>query len=200
MNFPVAVDESPPLESGDARDIRAPVIAAFEEFGNQVELAAAEVSRRKLLRDIDPNLVTAEEVKQSRRRLVAVETIEAQIAHGVGNVAVMGAIAALGNQVAAYANQVAALGDRMDALLRNQRAREKNRLGIWTPLVVERPGANPMGEFPDQPLTREAVVALTQVGVTALANRFNLPPEHFGLEGTNLPTRRDAVLTYFQEG
>ena len=91
MSFSAAVPQSGILGSGDNRDNRAPAINAGENFDGQVEDAAIEYSNRKRLRERDPNAVTEDEVKASRRRLVAIETFEAQETHGMGNGAILAA-------------------------------------------------------------------------------------------------------------
>jgi hypothetical protein len=190
--FPIDIQKSLPLLSGDERDARAPGIAAGEAFAVQVEHAAFEANTRKRLRDIDPNIATNDEMLRSKRRLIAVETIEAQVSNGVGDAGVLAAMAALGAQMNA-------LGAQMNALFRNQRARERNRNNQWTAVVVERPGVNEIGLVPASwPATRQHVLQMQALNIGVLEAQYNLPIGHFA--GRNLGTRRNAVLTYFQEG
>jgi hypothetical protein len=126
MNFPTIIPPSEPLQSGHARDFVAPAIAANEAFDNQVENAAMEMETRLTLLVHDPNAVTPEEVKRSRSRLVAVETTQSQIEHGVGHAAVghaaiMEAIHALGVNVN---NRI----DGLEAQIVNLDANTNNRM------------------------------------------------------------------------
>ena len=66
---------------------------------------------RKRLRERDSTVVTQDEVKASRRRLVAIETFEAQAAHGMGNGAILAAIANLTNHVGNLTNHVTNLAN-----------------------------------------------------------------------------------------
>jgi hypothetical protein len=194
--FPTDIPQSQPLLSGDGRDVRAPGIVAGEAFADQVVRAALEANTRKHLRDLDPNIATNDEIKRSKRRLIAVETIEAQVSNGVGDAGVLAAIAALGVQTNA---RIAALGVQTNALVRNLRAREKNRNNQWTAVVVERPGVHEVGVAPATwPASRQHVLQMQAPNIGVLEAQYNLPVGHFA--GNNLGIRRNAVLTYLQEG
>ncbi|CAB9530658.1 expressed unknown protein [Seminavis robusta] len=194
MNFPVAVPQSGILGSGDPRDNRAPAINVGENFDGQVEDAAIEYSNRKRLRDRDPNSVTEDEVKASRRRLVALETFEAQAAHGMGNGAVLASVANLTttvNNLATTVNNLATTVNNLattvnnstnsvTAMLRNIRIRERNRHGEWDPVLVEQPGPNAMGVAPATfPASHAAVFAMNGAAIAALQNAYNLPAGFF---------------------
>ena len=75
---------------------------------------------RGQLRELDEDAVTTGELKESRLRKVAVETLEAQATYGAGNAAILKAIQA------------------NNAAIQNIRRREKNRAGLWTPILVEK--------------------------------------------------------------
>ena len=120
--------------------------------------------------------------------------------HGMGNAAILQAIADLGDQIAN-------LGDRMDARMQNLLRREKTRSGTWTCLVVERPGANPMGAVPaHHPATRLAFFEMQTPDIAVLEAEFNFPAGHFSAiiggvgAGDALAARLDALLEYLTEG
>ena len=117
------------------RGDRAPAIAAGEPLTNISNRAISEEENRKRLRSDNPASVTDAEV-QSRRRRVALETWEAQMMNGMGNGAILAAIAANGAAIAAAA---AANG----AAIRNIRRRELSPNGTWTHILVETIGGNP---------------------------------------------------------
>jgi hypothetical protein len=186
--FPTDIPQSQPLLSGDGRDVRAPGIEAGEAFADQVEHAALEADTRKHLRDLDPNIATNDEVKSSRRRLVAVESVEAQVSNGVGDAGVLAAMAALGARI-----------DALGAEFRNQRARDRNRNDQWTGLVVERPGVHEIGLVPScWPATRVHLIGMNDDEIDLLEAQYNLPLGHFA--GETLGARCHAVLTYFLDG
>ena len=106
MSYPVAIDQTPALASGDGCDSRAPAIAANENFANQVEAASLELDTRKRLRVEENNVVAAAEVKESRRRLDALKTTEAQVAHGMGNAAILAAVNTLGHRLDGLAGRL----------------------------------------------------------------------------------------------
>uniref|UniRef100_A0A7S1Y694 Uncharacterized protein n=1 Tax=Grammatophora oceanica TaxID=210454 RepID=A0A7S1Y694_9STRA len=192
MNYNVNIAQTTALVSGDPRDNLAPAINNGDAFGTQMEDAALEADTRKRLRQRDPNTVTAAEVKASRRRLVAVENYEAQVTHGMGNAAVLTAIADLGAQLNARFTE-------LNARMTNARSRERNRNMEWIPLVVERGGANAIGVVPAAfPASRESLNNLSGVQITNLQNAYNLPAVAFA--GENLASRRIAALRYFCEG
>jgi hypothetical protein len=193
--FPTDIPQSQPLLSGDGRDVPAPGIVAGEAFADQVVHAALEADIRKHLRDLDPNIASNDEIKSSKRRLIAVKTIEAQVSNGVGDAGVVAAIAALVVQTNAQGVQTNALG----ALVRNQRARERNRNNQWTAVVVERPGVHAIGVAPASwPASRQHVLEMQAPNIAVLQAQYNLPAGHFA--GETLGTRRNAVLAYLQEG
>lgn len=209
MNYNVNIAQTTALASGDPRDNLAPAINNGDAFGAQVEDAALEADTRKRLRQRDPNAVTEAEAKASRRRLVAVETYEAQVTHGMGNDAVLTAIADLSAQVNALSAQMTAFGAQMNgfgaqknalgAQMTNARIRERNRNMEWIPLVVERGGANAIGVAPAAfPASREALNNLSGAQITNLQDAYNLPAGAFA--GANLGARRAAALHYFCEG
>ena len=179
--FPANINQTAQLGSLDGRDERAPPIGVGDNVDDQSKLAINEEVNRKRLRDLDPNAVTEDEVKQSRIRRIAVETTEAQVTHGLGNAAILQAIAAT------------------NATVQNIRRREKNRAGTWTPILVERSGNNQIGVAPANfPPSRGSVLSLSGNQITALQVAYNLPVGYFG--NGALATRRNAVLDYFLDG
>jgi len=107
--------------------------------------------------------VTAAELQTSRRRRrVALETYEAQAIFGLGNDGILAAIAANGGQI------------------QNIRRREKNRIGIWTHILVETPGPNPFGVAPTiHPKSRVEVLEMTVPQIAALRLHSTWPLELF---------------------
>lgn len=192
MSFHTVIPETPELASGDHRDSRAPAIQADEAFASQVENAEFEFKIRKRLREHDPNAVTDQELKASRRRLVAIETLDAQISHGMGNGAILTAIHDLAARMDA---RMDALGARMT----NIRRRKRNRSGdAWLPILVEHVGPNAVGQPPANfPANREAVFGLNGAAITALEASFNLPAGFFG--GGTLAARRVALMDYLTD-
>ena len=199
---PVAFAESAPLASGDPRDDRAPAIAVGAPLAVCVSRSIAEENNRKRLILEDPNLVTTEELHQSRRRRVALETCEAQIHHGMGNGAILDAVQANAAAIQALAAAVQANGAAIQAngaAIRNMRRRELNRNGTWTRILVETVGPNAIGVAPaTHPGSREDVLGMSGPQITALQAAFNLEPGRF--DGANLAARRNAVLTYLLDG
>jgi hypothetical protein len=98
---PIAIPATAALGSGDNRDQRALAIIVNEPIGNQSADARHEWETRKRLRATGDGVVDAAEVQASRRRLVAVETTEAQLTLGLQNNAVLAAVVALGVQMTA---------------------------------------------------------------------------------------------------
>lgn len=193
--WPVAVAQSTALASGDARDERAPAVAVGGPLANNTNLAISEEEKRKRLRSENDGIVTAAELQESRRRRVALETCEAQMIHGMGNGALNAAVQSIGNDVQAIRNDVHAIG----ATVRNLRRRELNRNGVWTHILVETAGPNPIGVAPPtHPVSRDAVFRMTVAQIVALEAAFNLPPGTFN--GVGLAARRDAVLEYLLDG
>jgi hypothetical protein len=79
---PNAIDASPPLASGNVEDFCAPEIPVGAIVTDQDrEDAAKEFEKRSLLRELNPNFVTAAELMRSKRRKVAVENTAAFQAH-----------------------------------------------------------------------------------------------------------------------
>lgn len=194
-HWPQTIQQTPPLASGDARDDRAPAVVQGTPFGNSTNLAIAEEQNRKRMFVADPTTVTTIEMGQSRRRRVALETTEALITHGMGFGAVLAAVQA--NGVAIQANGVAI--QAMQATMQNLRRREKNRNGTWTRILVERPGANPIGLVPPNcPQSKLDVLSMSAAQIVAFETALNLPPGYF--DGATLATRRTAVLEYLCEG
>ena len=178
--YPSAIEATNPLGSGDNRDNPAPVIAAGAPFGDNAELAKLEYETRKRMREANPTSVTQAEVSASRRRLCAIENVEAQVTHGTGMGALMAAVAANGAAIA------------------NIRRRERNRSNDWVPFLVERVGDNQIGVAPPNfPVSRLAVFRMTAVEIGILEEAFNLPVGHFG--GLTLAERPEAVVEYFTE-
>ena len=116
--YPSATQATTPLSSADNRDNQAPPIAAGAVFGDNAEEAKIEYKNRKRMREADPGSVTMAELKESRRRLCAIETVEAQVTHGMGTGAVLAAIFAT------------------NAAISNIRRRERNRNNDWTPILM----------------------------------------------------------------
>ena len=187
-SWPVDVPQTGALTSGDPRDDRAPAVAAGEPLANQTNRAISEEENRKRLRSDNPASVSDAEVQESRRRRVALETCEAQMMNGMGNGAILAAIAA--NRATIAAN---------GAAIRNIRRRELSRNGTWTHILVETIGGNPVGVAPpSHPVSRGAVLRMTSAQVTALEAAFNLAPGTF--DGDDLADRQNAVLEYLLEG
>lgn len=210
MNFPSAIAATAPLVSGDYRDERAPDIAAGNAFGNSVTEALLEEDTRKRLREMDPVVVTGDEVKASRLRRVAIETTQAQVTHGMGNAAILAAITNLTNSIDSLNDRIDAQGDRIDAQgdrieaqgarVQNMRRREKMRNGIWSEILVEFPGRNPVGVAPaNQPTSRELVFTMSKQDIEALEAAFNLPVGRLSGYDT-AAARRNAVMEYLTEG
>lgn len=101
-------------------------------------------------------------------------------------------------QVSIQANATAI--EAMQANLRNLRRREKNRERLgWTPILVERPGDNPMGTVPpNHPQSERDVLELQENDIIELERAFNLPPGYF--HGSVISERQCAVLEYLYEG
>ena len=106
-SWPVDVPQTGELTSGDRRDDRAPAVAAGEPLANITNRAISEEENRKRLRSENPATVTNAEVQESRRRRVALETCEAQMMNGMGNGAILAAIAANGAAIAANGAAIA---------------------------------------------------------------------------------------------
>ena len=179
--FPAKIDQTAALASGDGRDNQAPAIAKDDPCGDHSEPARVEWSNRKRLRELDEDAVTTGELKESRLRKVAVETLEAQATYGAGNAAILKAIQA------------------NNAAIQNIRRREKNRAGLWTPILVEKNGDNPVGVVPAMhPQSRGAIFSLSANDVTALEGAFNLPAGRFN--APTLALRQERVLDYLTDG
>lgn len=213
-------EEAPPTSLGDNNNNDA--------FGGSVEDARAEPdTARKRLREIaDDNAVSPEEARKRRPRRVAVESTVAQASYGIANAGVEAQIftltannaTALANLTAVFTakltnlttdltNQIACLTARIDGLgnltaaqFANVRARSLNKFGTpWTPLQVERVGANPVGVLPAIfPASAVALISMTGHQITALQEAFNLPAGYF--DGPTLADRREAVREYIMTG
>ena len=118
------------------------------------------------------------------------------LAPAVGNGAILAAIQA----VEAKLQAVEAKLQAVQASTRNGRRRELIRIGgVWTPILVERAGPNPIGAVPpSHPASHEAALDMTGPQITALEGEFNLPPGTFN--GDTIFARREAVFRYLREG
>ena len=207
--WPVDVPQSNGLESADPRDDLAPAANAGMPFGDITNRAIAEEGNRKRLRLENTGIVTPAEVRESRLRRVALETCEAQARHGMGHGAILAAIQGVKADlqgvkadlqgVKADLQEVRADLQAVQATTRNGRRRELIRNGVWTPILVERAGPNPVGEVPpSHPASYELAIAMTDTQITTLERDFNLEPGTFN--GATIAARREAVLRYLREG
>jgi hypothetical protein len=121
----IAINESPPLASGNVEDFCAPDILLGAIVTDQDrEDAAKEFEKRSLLRQFNPNAVTAAELMSSKSRMVAVENMAALQAYPQAHQdAVLQAIHGIQADIR---NLEARIGMRMDNLGAEIRTRLSN--------------------------------------------------------------------------
>lgn len=220
--FPVPFNQTNPIASIGFDNYHAPAVAVGDLIGgNQSCLAKREYNSRKRLLEEEDHAVTTAELKDSRLRLHALQTTEAQVFYNVGNGGMQtmaSNIANLTTLMHAMAANIANLTTTMtitqakidnieakiditQAKIENARSRRKNKEGYWLPILVDRVGASPIGVVPqNHPATLEAALRLTHDNIDQLQVSFNLPLGHFGTPNENdIGSRRKMVLSYLTD-